>query len=145
MVRTDMGKQVAWGQRFQRFDQWTGTVAQFCAKERVSVASFYHWRRKLARTGAQKSRADLPLAPVAGSRSDARGQRGRKRSAKNSPRTDAGFVPVQVVGSAVVEVFLVEGSRLSIPVDATSALQAVVRALSAGSAIESPDSGGRAC
>ena len=46
---------------------------------------------------------------------------------------------------AVVEVFLVEGSRLSIPVDATSALQAVVRALSAGSAIESPDSGGRAC
>jgi len=146
MVRTaDVGKQMAWGQRFQRFDQWTGTVAQFCAKERVSVASFYHWRRKLARNGAQKSHVDLPFAPTAGSRSDARGQRGRERSAKNSPRTDAGFVPVQVVGSAVVEVFLVEGSRLSIPIDATIALTAVVRALSVGSAIETQDAGGRRC
>ena len=143
MVRSsDVGKRMAWSQRFQQFDQWTGTVSQFCASERVSVASFYHWRRKLARNGTQKSHADLSLASTDDSRSAARGQRGRKR---DSPRADAGFVPVQVVGSAVVEVFLVEGSRLLIPAEATSALQAVVRALSAGSAIETQDSGGRRC
>ena len=48
MVRTsDVGLRAAWEQRLQRFDRWTGTVKQFCAKERVSVASLYLWRRKL--------------------------------------------------------------------------------------------------
>ncbi len=144
MVRTaDVGKRMAWGQRFQRFDQWTGTVADFCAKERVSVACFYQWRKRLQSNGTRVTHADSQLSTDVGSRR--RRQRGRERADKNSPRTGAGFVPVQVVGSAVVEVFFAEGSRLSIPVDATSALQAVVRALSAGSAIVSQDSGGRGC
>lgn len=130
MRTPDVAKRVTWGQRLQRFRKWTGTVAQFCVMERVTVASFYQWRRKLQRNGA---------------RSDASGQRGRQRTVRNSSPADAGFVPVQVVGSAVVEVFLVEGARLSIPVDATHVLSAVVRALSAGSATVSPDSGGRSC
>lgn len=141
MVRaSDVGKRVAWGQRFQRFDQWTGTVAQFCEEERVSVASFYHWRRKLQRNGARESHA---LTPDGNSRS--RGQSGRERADRNSARTDAQFVPVQVVGSTVVEVFLAERARLSIPVDAISALQTVVRALCTGIVTETQDAGGRPC
>jgi len=143
MVRTsDVGKRMAWGQRFQRFSKWTGTVAQFCVKERVSVASFYHWRRKLQTDAARESRG---LDSNGNSRK--RGHSGRERAHRNSRRTDAAFLPVQVVGSAAVEVFLVEGVRLSIPVDATSALQTVVRALCAGikSATETQDSGGRPC
>jgi hypothetical protein len=148
MVRAlDVGKRMAWSQRFRRFDQWTGTVARFCANERVSVASFYHWRRKLASNGTQKSHADFPCTSTADSRSNAKGQRDRKRADRNSPQTDQAFVPVQVVGSAVVEVFLAEGARLSIPVDATSALQTVVRALcvNTGLASEGQDSGEHAC
>jgi hypothetical protein len=144
MVRTvDMGKRMIWRERLQRFNKWTGTVAQFCAKERVSVASFYQWRRKLESNDVHNS--ETRRAREAGSRSHAAGQGGRQHAAKNSPRTGGTFVPVQVVGSSVVEVLLVEGSRLLIPADATSALQTVVRALSAGSAMDTQDSGGRRC
>jgi hypothetical protein len=127
MVRTaNVDVRVAWERRLQRFDQWTGTVRQFCAKEGVSTASLYQWRRKLDRN-----------APP--------GRRGRQREASNVPQTGPSFVPVQVVGSAVVEVFLVEGARLSIPVDATDAISTVVRALSTEETIASEDSGGRVC
>ena len=37
----------AWGKRLDRFDRADVTVAQFCLREGVSQASFYHWRRKL--------------------------------------------------------------------------------------------------
>lgn len=37
----------AWIDRLARFDATTLTTAQFCAAEGVSVASFYHWRRRL--------------------------------------------------------------------------------------------------
>jgi hypothetical protein len=131
MVRTaNVDVRVAWERRLQRFDQWTGTVKQFCAKEGVSAASLYQWRRKLDRN-----------APPGNSS----GRRGRQRKASNVPQTGPSFVPVQVVGSAVVEVFLVEGARLSIPVDATDAISTVVRALSTEDIAASEDSGGRVC
>jgi len=37
----------AWAERINRFEQTSQTVAQFCAAEGVSPASFYQWRRKL--------------------------------------------------------------------------------------------------
>lgn len=43
----------AWVDRIDRFQQTSQTVAQFCAAEGVSPASFYQWRRKL--------RSDAPL------------------------------------------------------------------------------------
>jgi hypothetical protein len=61
------------------------------------------------------------------------------------PHADAAFVPVQVVGSAVVEVFLVEGARVSIPVDAIDALSTVVRALSTEEIAPSQGPGDRTC
>ena len=44
-----------WGDRIDRFEQTGQTVAQFCAAEGVSTASFYQWRRKL--------RADATATP----------------------------------------------------------------------------------
>lgn len=144
MVRTaDVGKRMTWRKRLRRFDKWTGAVAQFCAEERVSVASFYQWRRKLKNNRVGKP--DSPRAQDGDSRRDAGGRGGRKPPVKNAIRTDAKFVPVQVVGSAVVEVFLTGGPRLSIPADATDALSTVVRALSAKPTAASQVSGGRIC
>lgn len=49
----------AWVDRIDRFEQAGQTVAQFCAAEGVSPASFYQWRRKL--------RSDAPVTqPLAG-------------------------------------------------------------------------------
>lgn len=45
--RLDAGKHAEWGKRLGRFSSSGLTVARFCARERVSVASFYHWRKKL--------------------------------------------------------------------------------------------------
>lgn len=36
-----------WSERIERFNKSGETVAQFCAAEGVSPASFYQWRRKL--------------------------------------------------------------------------------------------------
>lgn len=50
---TDPAKREQWTRRFQRFSQAGITVAQFCQRERVSVANFYQWRKKLAADGDQ--------------------------------------------------------------------------------------------
>ncbi len=44
---SDPTKVAAWRGRFQRFACSGLAVARFCAKERVSVASFYYWRKEL--------------------------------------------------------------------------------------------------
>lgn len=36
-----------WRDRLDRFEQSELTVAEFCRLEEYSVASFYHWRRRL--------------------------------------------------------------------------------------------------
>ena len=41
-------KLAEWRGRLARFRDFEGTVAAFCAAERVSAPSFYQWRRKLA-------------------------------------------------------------------------------------------------
>ena len=44
---SDPKKLAMWERRFQRFSNSGLAVARFCARERVSVASFYHWRKRL--------------------------------------------------------------------------------------------------
>jgi len=48
---SDPTKVAAWRGRFRRFARSGLAVARFCAKERVSVASFYYWRKKLGPQG----------------------------------------------------------------------------------------------
>lgn len=44
----DRRRLVEWRQRLRRFVKSGMTVAQFCARERVSVPTFWYWRRKCA-------------------------------------------------------------------------------------------------
>ena len=53
---SDPTKVAAWRGRFQRFARSGLAVARFCAKERVSVASFYYWRKKLGPQGRPQRR-----------------------------------------------------------------------------------------
>ena len=48
---SDPTKVAAWRGRFRRFARSGLAVARFCAKERVSVASFYYWRKNLGPQG----------------------------------------------------------------------------------------------
>ncbi|MCB9922987.1 MAG: transposase [Planctomycetaceae bacterium] len=54
---------LVWGERIERFEQAGRTVAQFCAAEGVSTASFYQWRRKL-RSGAPATPSLAKFVPV---------------------------------------------------------------------------------
>ena len=46
--RGSEAKRREWSARLRRYDRDRGTVAEFCDAERVSIPSFYQWRRKLA-------------------------------------------------------------------------------------------------
>jgi hypothetical protein len=45
--RASVAKRREWARRMERFRRSGRTVAAFCEAEAVSLASFYHWRRKL--------------------------------------------------------------------------------------------------
>ena len=53
---SDPTKVAAWRGRLQRFARSGLAVARFCVKERVSVASFYYWRKKLGPQGRPQHR-----------------------------------------------------------------------------------------
>lgn len=48
MPREDRAKLSEWRERLTRFDQSEKTVSDFCSGERVSVATFYYWKKKLS-------------------------------------------------------------------------------------------------
>ena len=81
-----------WQQRLQRFTRSQMTVAEFCRREEVSVASFYQWRRKLAET-ATAAEAEVPFAPSAGPT----------------------FIPVRVAAGASLQVVFPNGAQLTLP------------------------------
>ena len=56
-----------WRQRLIRYEQWNGSIASFCAREGIAVASFYLWRRKLEPPGVRRGRTSsaAPEAPSA--------------------------------------------------------------------------------
>ncbi len=40
-----------WAGILSRYSEWEGSVRAFCAREGISTASFYHWRRKESKRG----------------------------------------------------------------------------------------------
>ncbi len=52
--RSDSVKDAEWRKRLGRFSRCGLTVARFCSGERVSVASFYYWRKKLGQTALRR-------------------------------------------------------------------------------------------
>ena len=51
-------KLAEWRERFERFSSCGLAVARFCAREGVSVASFYHWRKMLGHKGRRRRTTD---------------------------------------------------------------------------------------
>jgi transposase len=100
MVRQqDQRKLAEWRQRLQRFEKSGLTVARFCARERVSVPTFWYWRRK------------------------------QDGAAAASRATPAMFSPVEVVGGRSVSLRLPSGAVLEIPEDRPDLVRVAIEAV----------------
>ena len=59
-----------WTERFERFRSSQVTVAEFCRRESVSVATFYRWKEQLnlepdsRRPGKRSNRSNAKFVPV---------------------------------------------------------------------------------
>jgi hypothetical protein len=102
----DLARREVWRRRLREFDRGEDTVAEFCRRTCVSVASFYQWRRKLA--AIVSSETKTPRVPA----------------------TAMSFLPVEITPprGSVVEVLLPNGARVLVPSGEREALRAVIEA-----------------
>jgi hypothetical protein len=116
MGRTDIvGSRRNWILRMQRFARSGLTVAAFCGRERVSVSAFYHWRKKLAEPFHRpEEQTEAGPRPATGSQA----------------LISKGFIPVQLLQAAMIEVWLVNGVRLSLPASDLEALRLTLQIVS---------------
>jgi hypothetical protein len=112
-----------WQDRLRRYAHSGVTVAGFCERERVSVASFYYWRRKLADS-------PQPSSGTAGSEQTA--QRHQLQA----------FVPVRITQAASIQMRLPNGVELSLPAGDEVLLAA---AITAAGRLRASESEGEAC
>ena len=56
----DPRKLAVWRERFRRFSSSGLPVGRFCAREGVSTACFYHWRKRLRLKGRPRSVTEGP-------------------------------------------------------------------------------------
>ena len=100
---SDPTKVAAWRGRFRRFARSGLAVARFCAKERVSVASFYDWRKNLGPQGRPQRRPQ----PV--------------------PECDDAFQQVTVVSAAVgVSIRLPGGAQIEVGSERLDTVRVVI-------------------
>ena len=103
---TDPGKLALWRERFSRFSCGELGVGPFCAREHVSVASFYYWREKVGESGRPS----------------------QSRPPANRPGV---FRPVTVVPAmAAVRIELPCGTRIEVGTEDLEVVRAVVGAVS---------------
>jgi len=107
----DPYRPAVWRGRLQRFLRSRLSVARFCAQERVSVASFYHWRKKLgAQALPRRPRASQPVSEMS-----------------SRPVGEAAFQPVTVVpGVWGVGIELPGGTRIEVRAAELAAVRAVI-------------------
>ena len=99
----DPTKVATWRGRFRRFARSGLAVARFCAKERVSVASFYYWRKNLGPQGRPQRRPQ----PV--------------------PECDDAFQQVTVVSAAVgVSIRLPGGAQIEVGSERLDTVRVVI-------------------
>jgi hypothetical protein len=60
----DLKLRALWRERVRRQTDSGLTIAQFCARERLSVASFYTWKRRLRLIDLTNRRPGLPALPA---------------------------------------------------------------------------------
>jgi hypothetical protein len=120
----DAAKWESWRQRLEEFDRGTATVAEFCQRLGVCVATFYQWRRRLQPTVTAESRLDSGSVE---SQPDtaATGSRTKGRRATQPFR----FLPVAISAASQVEVLLNGGIRLLVPSHDAQAIRTVLAAL----------------
>jgi hypothetical protein len=95
----DRRKLAEWRQRLQRFEKSGLTVTRFCARKRVSVPTFWYWRRKCAGVDAS------PLvAPAA-------------------------FKSVEVIGGRAVTLRFPAGAVLALPEDRPDLVRIAIEAV----------------
>ena len=108
MVRGgDVAKARLWRERFLRFEDGGVTIAEFCVAEGTSTASFYAWRRKLARPQQATPRKKKPSA----------------------------FEPLTIAAAAMVVIRLPGGASIEVPANSENALRVIVGQL-AGTDVE---------
>ncbi len=99
----DRRKWHEWRRRMRRFEKTQRSIAAFCRGEGVSEASFYQWRRRLARpTEARKGKAD---------------------------KATGGFTPVRLAAVTGVTVRLPGGTQLQVPTSDPQVLRLVIATL----------------
>ena len=103
---SDRRKATAWERRIARFGDSGLTVARFCVREGVAVATFHYWQRKLRDASATEESWSTPVLPV------------------------ARFDPVEVVSRQAVTIRFASGAVMEIPEDREDLVKAAVRALS---------------
>jgi len=103
--QTDPRKAAAWGRRLGRFGESGLTVARFCDREGVSIATFHYWQRKLRDASIDEAASATPAVPV------------------------ARFDPVEVVSRQAVTIRFVGGAVMEIPDDREDLLKATIRVL----------------
>jgi hypothetical protein len=117
--RFDIQKRRQWEERFERHRSDGLTVADFCAKERVSVNTFYYWAQ---RVGSQPSRT---RAARTGKAAEGLPKRRSPASALDrAAAASAGIVRFRL--SAAVEV--------SVPANCLKAIRCLVQAIQRSSA-----------
>ena len=121
MARTaDPSRAAQWRKRLARFESSSLSVARFCQRERISVASFYYWRKRLA----DQSPAPSP-------------------SGSSHSKTPV-FQPVTVVPAApALAVRLPGGAHLEVPAGDYQTVRVVVRELVRSAAV--PEEGDAPC
>jgi hypothetical protein len=103
------GKAAVWRERLRRYERAEMTVAEFCQREGVSVASFYQWRKRLAEASA--------------------GRRQMRSTPRQRPEAAPAFQQVMLAGSDVVAIELPSGVRMELPAHQVQLVRAVVAEL----------------
>ena len=132
---SDPTKPGVWRERLETFSSCGLAVAPFCAREGVSVASFYHWRKKRGANGRGAPRPLPRHSDRAAHRTGRAGGRGVFRQvavARGTPvlvRGGRGFIPVAsglVPAAQAVCIQLPSGTRIEVDAGDLDALRTVV-------------------
>jgi len=99
-----------WSERLRRYARSNLTIAAFCERERVSVQSFYYWRRKLLEPGGTAGRGKSSVSRVG----------------RAPQRQD--FVPIAIRNSAAVKMRLPNGAQLWLPAGDAAILSTAIAA-----------------
>jgi hypothetical protein len=100
-MKRNAQKEAYWRDVVERQARSGLSVRRFCAEQNISEASFYGWRRKLARRDQEKVDTPISRSPKTGATNSAHGQ---------------AFIPLAVADSEhVLEVVHPLGYRVRIP------------------------------